>query len=742
MTCEPALPGPIWVWLPLVFAVLLVAGLGALRAASLKGRRAAALWTTLRLASLLLGFLLLLDPSFTVVTRRGRPPRVAALLDTSRSMALEDEMNGLPRIDLARDLCFASLKGLADRLTGTVRLEFFRFDHHLESFGPGGADALRAEGSATRLGEALAACGTRDESDPFAALVLFTDGRENGSPLALHAATTLGTPIHVVGLGLPEGSPIPLEDARLAGIEAPPRVLVGEEVLITGVADLTVQGFPPPLRIRLSRDDRLLAEEALRIDQIPSGARSGGVVSPERQGIFRFSWIPETPGLHVISAEVTPLPGELCLANNRRETVVEVMAKGLEVLVAEAIPRWEYKFLRRALAVDPNVNVTGLIRTGEGEYLVQGRPPVDLRRGLPAEPESLAAFDCVILGDLSRTDLPPGVSDALRRYVEEQGGGLVLSPGGNALGPEGLVGTPLADALPFVPSGTAVRLTGASPLKLTPEGANHPVFRNLDAKIRAERWPVEDAFAPGPSRSGATTLAVIPDGDGASLPLVMVQRYGSGKTAAVLSDATWKWAMGRTGDALDQGLHRAFWGGIVRWVSGRENDPAPTGEAAVDVKPRIAGPDEDVIIRVSRPDLTPRGKVIDASENETVVEFKPVGGGHEARFRPVRGGFHDVRITTASGVPVGTARFYARRSDREFEHLTQHREMLVDLARRTGGSYSTPAEMPALADRLLDVKRSDEVRTIWRLAERPWIYLLLVALLALEWGSRRRSGLV
>jgi hypothetical protein len=82
-------------------------------------------------------------------------------------------------------------------------------------------------------------------------------------------------------------------------------------------------------------------------------------------------------------------------------------------------------------------------------------------------------------------------------------------------------------------------------------------------------------------------------------------------------------------------------------------------------------------------------------------------------------------------------------SDVELRSLGLRAESLLRLAKQTGAEYVPLAEAAGLPDR---IENASQVRTT-RGADEPlwdngWVLGLIAALLAIEWGLRRRSHLL
>ena len=116
------------------------------------------------------------------------------------------------------------------------------------------------------------------------------------------------------------------------------------------------------------------------------------------------------------------------LENNVARGVVRVAGRP-KVLLVEREER-EARHLEEALA-------------GE-EIEVEVRPPA----GVPADINDLLNYDVLVLSDISADKFAPGAMQAVKTYVREMGGGLVMLGGEHSFGLGGYYRTPVEDALP------------------------------------------------------------------------------------------------------------------------------------------------------------------------------------------------------------------------------------------------------------------------------------------------------
>ena len=75
------------------------------------------------------------------------------------------------------------------------------------------------------------------------------------------------------------------------------------------------------------------------------------------------------PGPRLFKFRVAPIEGEVVTQNNIREATVQVRDTREKILYFEGEPRWEMRFLRRAVFDDKNLEVIALQRTADNKFM-------------------------------------------------------------------------------------------------------------------------------------------------------------------------------------------------------------------------------------------------------------------------------------------------------------------------------------------------------------------------------------
>ena len=242
-----------------------------------------------------------------------------------------------------------------------------------------------------------------------------------------------------------------------------------------------------------------------------------------------------------------------------------------KILYIEGEPRFEMKFMRRALA-DNGPRVVVLQRTTDGKYLrldVDG--PEDLKDGFPRTEADLFRFSAIILGSIEASEFDAEQHRLLAAFVTEHGGGLLALGGAHALGAGGWAGTPISAFLPIdveatIPSKSSVPVARLK-VEPTTAGLEHPVTRLLGRPADSPVWrglPTLSSVNPVYTvKTGATALLTALDADGREAVVLALGREGRGRTAAFTVQDSWQWQMQAKAAST---VYAEFWQGLLGWL--------------------------------------------------------------------------------------------------------------------------------------------------------------------------------
>lgn len=728
LSIASALPGA----LLLLIAAAAIAAVVWLYRAGFRGsaKRAWRTPVTLRFVALALFLLVFFRPVLSWETRERQDARVVVLIDTSQSMSVADASHGT-RLDAARRILGVGGEGLHQALSGTFGVSYYRFDRDVVPLAP--ADVREAElsptGEATDLKRALEEAVRTEGDAPIAGVIVLTDGQENGKDPSTAAARSLGIPVFPVGLGNPDWDSGRVADLAVTKASGARSVMVNDALAVRiSVACSGLEGRTVGVELRHGKD--VLDRSFVALQPGPNDVA--------------LSWTPRHTGVFELAVSVDAQREEKVLENNVRHLPVLVTGDKVQVLFYEGALRWEYKFVKQAFQRDPNVQVSCLVKTNADKLYEQPAAGVSLGGTFPGSVDALSRFDCVVLGDLTRGDLPDEKAAAVKAYVSEKGGGLLFLPGRRALGADGVLSGPLGEALPVaLASGEEKR--GDLAFEPTRSGAGHPVLSGLDAMLG--RLRLENVYVVGAVKPGTETLASA----GGSL-LLAVQRYGQGHVGAYLSDTDWKWVMNAKGQGGDEAFAK-LWGQMLRWLAQRDEAKSAGPALRIVTDKDVYAADETVRATLEGPtpaDLlekraTVETQVADADGRRCEMVFEAAGDRVAGVFRPPRGGEYTISARwLAGGLERGAATrtVVVERPAREMEKLARDTELLRSLAAVSGGRSFDESDVVHLPEALRAGSRVTATRVEKGIDSSPWPYTLLALLLSTEWFLRKRRHVI
>lgn len=701
-----------------------------------------AVLAALRLALMLLLVSCLSRPQLVVQTAEPQQNFVGVLLDNSASMRIGD-LDGRSRLQVMQEI-FGPESALRSALQDRFKLRLFSYDARVRRVGDVGD--LAGAGSRTDLAAALMAARDELTAVPLAALVLVGDGADNGDSglsAAVRELADAGVPVFTVGVGVEEFS----RDIEIVRVDAPGRVLrgtaVGADVL------LRQRGFDGE-RIDLTVEEggRLLARQQVTLS-------AGGEAT-----LAKVRFVAEESGPRQISYRIGLQPDEMMEQNNRVDRLLDVRDDIARVLYLEGEPRFEVKFLRRAVESDHNLSIALLERTAPNRFYRLFEPDDrfggdnELFAGFPTSREELFAYSGIVLGSIEADFFTPDQRQMIVDFVSQRGGGLLVLGGRAAFAAGGWGGTALAEALPVVMDEGGEMRYQALRVEPTLAGRGHPAVQLVDdPQENTRRWsalpPLGVVNAMTELKPGAGLLLQGSDEDRSDVVVLAWQRYGAGKSIAFPVVDSWQWQMHHD-VPLDDATHETFWQQLLRWLVA--DVPA---RVTVRLTPERFAPGDAVVIEadvVDEAHLALNGAEVsarvsgpDGAQIDVPLRWNvDVDGRYEGSFRADTAGAWRVEVQAAHGDQPAvseSANGMAVESEREFFGAELNRELLGRLAADTGGRYYAIDEAGELA---VDITYADGGTTVTQsldLWDMPVVFLAMLALLTAEWAYRKKVRL-
>lgn len=559
--------------------------------ASRVGRGGGALLSTLRVLSLLVLGLLLLDPRVVTRDRQTIPGRTLVLIDASQSMAAIDPYrdeevseqrsrlveNGVVQPDKISRLSIVTellsegrLRALAENNHVDV-LQFGRDASLLRSIATGSSevsmvwndlvadrvatDPVRAIESALRGSDGGSSLG----ADEIAGLVVLSDGRRNQGPRLANVGGLLDNRGVARTVLIPIGDPSPERAIVLSRFDAPEGVFPNDpfeveiEVRAVGFDGRTTTvelwGGPPEAEnlerldsreITVGTEPDLVTFQDLRLDG-DAPIRLEARVRP-------FDGVEQTEGRHIRARRVDPIDSTT------------------RVLLLSGGPTHEYRALRRAWSRDDSVEVACWLQSATPGFPQDGdRSLTDLPQGT-----ELDEFDVYVLLDPDASKLPQSFVDRLVERVRNERAGLwfvcgevhtrrAFEAGSTLLSLEGLLPLELDHSRADETIGISDASLEPRRYRATPLGAiRGPARLRESAAENDQLWQrlpgPRFVYPVGEVTPGAEVLCEVQAADPFDAqPVLATARVGGGRVLLSASDETNRWL----GAAPE--LHDTFW---------------------------------------------------------------------------------------------------------------------------------------------------------------------------------------
>jgi uncharacterized membrane protein len=499
-------------------------------------------------------------------------------------------------------------------------------------------------------------------------------------------------------------------------------------------------------RINVKDGARLLASQDVTL-------KSDGVLQSESL-VFNCG----DAGPKSLEISIDPVAGEENTRNNRLTRLVTVESSRPRILYMEGEPRWEYKFIRRALDDFQGVELVSILRTTQNKLYTQGAPdppdPHEVDDGFPATAEKLFRYQGLIIGSVEANYFTPAQQQLIRDFVDRRGGGLLFLGGRAALSEGGYLSSPLADLVPTrLPEGKGTFHRDFTGQELTPEGAQSILCRLSDDPARnADIWKKMPQMANyqevGDPKPGATVLLRSLPAGKHPMPLLITENYGRGRTVLFATGGSWRWKMWM--DHADK-THAIFWQQmfchLVTDTPGQVTAATPKTVLADDSKVPIRVEVRDKEYKpVANANVQARFLGPDGASATLELTPQPLEEGvYSGEWTAEKPGAYVAEVIAGRGQEeIGHDVLTFRREDGVAEnfHTSQDKDLLEKLSGQTGGRYYTAGDASKLASEISYSEAGITTRETRDLWDMPIVFLLALAIRGSEWLLRRKWGVV
>jgi hypothetical protein len=697
---------------------------------------------------LLLG--MLVNPTLLIQKVLRLLPPLAVVIDTSGSMALPDG-SGISRLQQALGYLRSEHSTLLQPLSEHYQLKLYQFDETARVLPLERLENLQGSSKTTDITGSLASVLEENRTTPLAGLLLLSDGTQHSPNTGLEFLRQAGVPVVAVGVG----NPSTYRDIRVTSVRVPTLTFVHYPVDIT--ATVQTWGYRGErLPVVLKHAGRVVATQTVQVNAEVFEQQVQFEITPEELGEYSYS------------VSIAPRLGETLTENNQKDFSLTVARDKIRVLLVCGSPTWNYRFLRQALKQDPSVDLisfvilrtpTDVVNVPESQLSLIPFPTQRLFT------QELKNFDLIIFENFSfQFYFPWFYLENVRKYVAE-GGAFAMIGGSLAFSQGGYAETPIEDILPVtLRQDRSDYRASTQRLLLTPEGKTHPITRLASDPGENQRiWealPELDALnVVGQLKPGATILGVSSGRlDGRQdIPLLATQRFGEGRTLALMSDYIWKWNFQMAGRMDSNQYYLQFVRQMIRWLI---RDPVlKQVRITADANEFPIGSEIHGTIQLLRDDYRPapdavlRATLRTPAGAELPLQYIPTGnpGEFHYHFPTQEEGFYELNVqATIDNVTHEANRLLLRayRPGEENQQAVPNHTLLRAIADQTGGAFfaahdparPTVSSLVEFFGGAPTYKILEEKRL--RLRETLPLLVVLLGLLVGEWWWRRQVGLL
>jgi hypothetical protein len=691
------------------------------------------LWLgALRFGTVFVLLVVLIQPQRKVDEVTVIKPQLAVLVDDSESMKDQVDPQQSTRAERVKKWMESEAMQRA-RESFDVRL--FRFDSKLTEM-PGGESEIGFAGVSSNIIAAVQQIRDRFVGQSLAAVLLLSDGLDSsglGSSMSLAA----GVPIHTFELEKEFVLPEKARKVSLSALDAPGRVVAGWDAEVrASVSAVGMSG--KTVSVELWRSGQKEAESTVTFNEDDQSRPVVFALPTSEPGMIPFELRIEDPAADAES--------------KKRPFLVEVVAPGKRILYVQNGFNFEFKFLRRAITGDRNLQLQTFVRTGEGRLVSIGGGS---GQKLELTQAGLAPYALVIIGDLPPESLSPEQGAALKEYVN-RGGSLILLGGMNGFSSKKIAESPLSEISPAVLP--ADYREGRFPSRMTEAGLRHPVLGALFTEVK--QFPA--VLSANVSRSIAAGAEVLMEAEiaGQRTPLLVSARSGGGRVVAFMSDSLWRWRMGVLTGTPGKSYYDVFWGQLIEWVIPKADEKV--GSAKLEIFTERSS-----YLMGERPEVraifdpgsaggklpatlplkvkTPDGKEFDYAMKPgqfTASSGKSVSG-YTVKVEPNVAGIFLAQSSWGSGKEKLSAesRFSVSEPLPEKAGKPIDRVFLGKVAEQTGGQFFSFEQADSWRERVSGKEQQVARARLLDLWNHPVLLSMLLMLLSADWFMRKRWNL-
>jgi hypothetical protein len=534
------------------------------------------------------------------------------------------------------------------------------------------------------------------------------------------SAEKIGLPVYTVAIG----DSTPRKDIVVENVVYNEVVFLGTSSPVT--TTIQIAGFSDKdIAVSLLEDGKKIAEETVSIGE-------NGTVSST------FNYRPRTTGMKKLAISVQEFPDEVNKLNNYSPFYVSVVENKRKVLILSGAPTPDVTFVKNALTGDSTLTVRSMTYDSDMRPLEK-----DINESI------LDSTGVLFLLNFPSQAIPQKMFDGIINLISNRNVPFFIMI--NQYSDKGL----LKKLEPFLPvilsTGAGVEFEGQPGLA---EGVErNPLFYStspgalkawddlppvLIPNFRAEARPESQVLAYVKLNS-----RVMPN------PLIVSRNFGSKRSLAVIAGDIWKWKL----KAKNENLFDDFLFSTAKWLGAVKDKK----RFSLRTNKKFYARNEQVefVAELYTESFDPLsdGEVsvtLNSPQGKTSFSLSSTGSGiYQGIYKPeTPGDYTFTGVATLDGKVIATDGGNFNTGDINIELLNPYTDagFLRNLSSITGGEFYYYTNYLKLFDDLTQFNKESaieikttETHNLWN---NPWLLIIIVLLLSIEWFFRKREGMM
>ncbi|MBI5418428.1 hypothetical protein HZA55_10900 [Candidatus Poribacteria bacterium] len=725
---------PLWFILIVFFIAVIIVAVSYFNASLKISFTMRLILLSLKIAAIAILIFAFFQPYILTHKERKEKSTLAILIDTSPTMGFKDN-NQISRLDMVNGIFKNKENNIIDKLKKDHKVKVYTFSDQISSAIVREPMAFSLNGYRTGIVNAIEQAMQYDRADNLSNIVVFSDGQDSFLANFLSSTKDFEYPIFTVGIGQANK----IKDVHLVKIKKDEIAYIDKETEISVV--LTNSGY------KGEEVTFVLFEDANEIVKQKYLLQKDG---DEENVNIKFK--SSVPGWHKYSLVITPLPLEKVVENNSTVFYIQVIQEKIKILFIEGSPRLDFKFIKKAIEEDKNLEINFLVYKNKNEFF---KIKDEFLTAFPDQ-NTFYKYNLIILSNIGIQYFKNNEIEMLKDFVERIGGSILFLTGENSTG---YSGSELEKILPVgFPPQFIFHDDNFRPV-LTREGIIHPIMKlDPSADVNKEIWnglpELTGVMAISKIKPGAIVLAWHPElkYNLGFIVVMAIQEYGKGKTMIINAEGLWRWDFLMWGAGDKNAYAGKFWKNLSRYLGGTEKKKGFSLQT--DKKLYTIG--DNINLRISLYDNLFKplsGARIECTiKNMNTGSEMPIEISNFENIPGIYGG--NMKVNEVQEASINAKAIYDKKVVgienlnisviaplEEYSHLEMNEKGLKELASVSKGDYFILQNLNELPEKLKKNISGGSLVVKIELWDTVWYFIILVGLLALEWWLRKNKGL-